>query len=105
MGMGDDTSKRSFAYDSEEKAYDGILNLLSTAVDLFDPSSSADALDRDPVYSGDVEKWRKLANTLRLEVAMNIQNISIDKAREYAAKSMEHEDWLISSLDEALAPK
>lgn len=36
---------------------------------------------------------------------MNIQNISIDKAREYAAKSMEHEDWLISSLDEALAPK
>ena len=34
MGMGDDTSKRSFAYDSEEKAYDGILNLLSTAVDL-----------------------------------------------------------------------
>ena len=36
---------------------------------------------------------------------MNIQNISEEKAREYAAKSMRHEEWLFSSLDDAFAPK
>lgn len=104
-GMGDDTTKRAFKYDSEEEAYTNILNMLSTAVDLFTTSASGDALTSDPVYGGDVEKWRKMANTLRLDVALNFQNISLEKAKEYAARSMEHEDWLISSLDDALAPK
>lgn len=36
---------------------------------------------------------------------MNIQNISEEKAREYAAKSMGHEEWLFSSLDDAFAPQ
>ena len=67
--------------------------------------SSTDKILKDPVYNGDVQKWRKLANTLRLEIAMNIQNISEEKAREYAAKSMGHEEWLVSSLDDAVAPK
>ena len=75
-----------------------------TAVDEFDESST-DKILKDPVYNGDVQKWRKLANTLRLEIAMNIQNISEEKAREYAAKSMGHEEWLFSSLDDAFAPK
>lgn len=74
------------------------------AVDEFDESST-DKILKDPVYNGDVQKWRKLANTLRLEIAMNIQNISEEKAREYAAKSMGHEEWLFSSLDDAFAPK
>lgn len=104
----DDISKREFMYDTEETAYYAILNDLDKAVELFDPDSE-DKLARDPVYGdggeSDIERWRKLANTLRLEIAMNIQNISEDKAREYAAKSMAHEDWLFSSLDDAFAPQ
>lgn len=96
--------KLSFQYDSEEFAYLQILEMLDIAVDAFDPKGLT--LLKDPVYgNGDINKWRKLANTLRLEIAMNIQNINEEKAREYAAKSMSHEDWLISSLNEALNPK
>lgn len=104
----DDISKREFYYDSEETAYYAILDDLDKAVELFDPDS-ADKLARDPVYGdgaeSDITRWRKLANTLRLEIAMNIQNINEEKAREYAAKSMAHEDWLFSSLDDAFAPQ
>lgn len=99
----DDVSKRSFHYESEEKAYTTLLDDLDTVVDTFDPSL-AEQITNDPVYGGDVERWRKLANTLRLEIAMNIQNISEDKAREHAAKAMAHEDWLMGSLDDALSP-
>ena len=81
------TDKRIFDYDSEADAYYSILGWLDQAVDEFDESST-DKILKDPVYNGDVQKWRKLANTLRLEIAMNIQNISEEKAREYAAKSM-----------------
>lgn len=98
----DTADKRTFKYDSEESGYMQIFGLLDVAVDSFDPYA-ADKLVKDPVYdNGDILKWRKFANTLRLEIAMNIQNISEEKAREYAAKSMEHEDWLFSSLDDAL---
>lgn len=109
MNFEDDiTFKREFMYDTEETAYMALLDMLDTAVELFDPDSG-DKLTRDPVYDNgngsDIERWRKLANTLRLEIAMNIQNISEDKSREYAAKSMAHEDWLFSSLDDAFAPQ
>ena len=80
------------------------MNWLDEAVNGFD-ESSVDKILKDPVYNGNVQKWRKLANTLRLEIALNIQNISEEKAREYAAKSMGHEDWLFSSLEDAFAPK
>ena len=103
-GMDGGTDKRIFDYDSEADAYYSILGWLDQAVDEFDESST-DKILKDPVYNGDVQKWRKLANTLRLEIAMNIQNISEEKAREYAAKSMRHEEWLFSSLDDAFAPK
>lgn len=98
----DTQDKRSFRYDSEEFAYSQILDMLDIAVASFDPYAT-DKLVKDPVYDeGDINKWRKFANTLRLEIAMNIQNISEDKAREYAAKSLEHEDWLFASTDDAL---
>lgn len=86
-GMDGGTDKRVFEYDSEADAYYAILNWLDEAVNGFD-ESSVDKILKDPVYNGNVQKWRKLANTLRLEIALNIQNISEEKSREYAAKSM-----------------
>lgn len=101
-GLSEDMSKRSFHYDSEEEVYLQMLDLLDVAINLFDPYAS-DKLVYDPVFGDcDINKWRKLANTLRLEIALSFQNINEAKAGEYVAKSMEHEDWLISSLDDAL---
>lgn len=99
----DDNSKHSFKYDSEKTAYLILLDRLDKVVDTFNPESTEE-ITNDPVYSGDIEKWRKFANSLRLEMAMNMQNISEEESRKHAAKAMAHEDWIISSLDEAVCP-
>lgn len=96
--------KKQVAYDDEATAYTQILDMLGKAYDSFDATNGG-ALTKDPVYGGDVDKWKKLANTLRLEVAMNIQNICEDEAREYAAKSLEHEEDIFASADDQLMPK
>lgn len=102
----DDIDKRSFTYSSEKTVYYELLSDLDKAVELFDTRvGSTDQILKDPVYDGNVEKWRKLANTLRLDMALTITNISDSHAREEAAKSMAHEDWLFQSLDDALMPK
>lgn len=100
----DDINKRSFTYSSEKDVYFELLDDLDAAVNLFD-TKSKDAISSDPVYDGDVEKWRKLANTLRLDMGLTVMNISEEKSREACEKAMAHEDWLFSSLADALAPK
>ena len=57
-------------YDSQESVYDGILNDLETANATFDPS--AGTIVGDIIYSGDLNKWKKLANSLRLRCLMRI---------------------------------
>lgn len=96
--------KKQVKYDDEADAYKQILDQLSKAYDTFDEANGGSLL-KDPIYDGDIAKWKKLANTLRLEVAMNVQNISEDEAREYAAKSLEHESDIFASADDQLMPK
>lgn len=110
------SNKRDFKYDTELEVYTNILKLLDDAVNLYNPETpyTADVLMQDPVFGvttntsvalANVAKWRKFANTLRLNVAMQSQNLSMDLAREHAAKAMEHEDWLIASVDEIVQPQ
>jgi len=58
------------AYDSQQEVYQGILNDLELAVSLFDSSSKA--VSGDLIYSGDLTKWKKFANSLRLRYALRI---------------------------------
>jgi hypothetical protein len=101
-------NKTEYRYDSEEQAYLQILGLLDQAIELYNPQSlySTDGINPDPVFgaSGNVSKWRKFANTLRLNIALHIQNLAPESAEVYARKAMEHEDWLIASNDENVAP-
>lgn len=109
FGMGNDMEKLSFRYDSEADMYTQILAMLDIAVDSFDPYLT-NVMAYDPVYrdtSGKsiIERWRKLANTLRLEIALNVQNIDLEQARAYVGKSMEHEDWFFESQADAFVLK
>ena len=110
------SNKRDFKYDTELEVYTNILKLLDDAVNLYDPETpyTADVLMEDPVFGvttnatvalENIAKWRKFANTLRLNVALQSQNLSMDLARDNAVKAMEHEDWLISSVDEIVEPQ
>ncbi len=57
-------------YDSQEAIYDGILADLESANSLLNPT--AGSIVGDLIYGGDIVKWRKLANSLRLRYLMRI---------------------------------
>lgn len=59
-------------YDAQESIYEGILADLESANSTFDPA--AGTIVGDIIYEGDLMKWRKLANSLRLRYLMRISN-------------------------------
>ena len=58
-------------YDSQEDVYNGILSELAEANTLL---AGAGNISGDLIYGGDVQKWRKLANSLRLRYLMRISD-------------------------------
>nr|WP_315160190.1 SusD/RagB family nutrient-binding outer membrane lipoprotein [uncultured Flavobacterium sp.] len=63
------------AYDSQEVVYDGIIDLLTQADALLASGSGSVPASSDIVYGGDVTKWRKLANSLKLKALMRISKV------------------------------
>ncbi|WP_069658883.1 SusD/RagB family nutrient-binding outer membrane lipoprotein [Arcticibacter eurypsychrophilus] len=57
-------------YDKQEEIYTGILKDLETANTIL--STSASSVGGDLIYQGDILKWRKLANSLRVRNLMRI---------------------------------
>lgn len=69
-------------YDTEQEVYSQILNELKTAADMF--STAGEGIGAgDFLFSGDIEKWKKFANSSRLRVAVRMSS-----ADESAAKSV-----------------
>jgi hypothetical protein len=58
-------------YDTQEEIYNGILNDLAEANTLLDGAINVSG---DLIYGGEVKKWRKLANSLRLRYLMRISD-------------------------------
>ena len=67
------------AYDDQPAIYDAIITGLKVAADLFAAGGTDDIGDGDILYHGDVGKWQRFCNSLRLRVAMRINRI--DEAR------------------------
>ena len=57
-------------YDSQEDIYNGILNDLKEANSIL--GTSGEVVAGDIIYGGDVSKWKKLANSLRIRYLMRI---------------------------------
>jgi hypothetical protein len=64
-------------YDAQRDVYLGLLAELKTAAGLITPSDNAIA--GDILYNGDMSKWKKFANSLRLRIALRISD------KEFAA--------------------
>jgi hypothetical protein len=104
-------SKLEYKYDTEKDIYIQVLDLLKTASEGFNPTkpnTTIDFLNPDPVFGGtgypNIEKWRKFANTLRLDVALRIENIDRALSEQHAKEAMAHEDWFIASTAEMVQP-
>jgi hypothetical protein len=83
-------------YKSEEDLLYYVLEELKDAPAKLDENAMANAATYDAVYEGDLIKWRKFANSLRLRYAMVLSEVEPAKAKS------EFEDALGSSLDNVI---
>lgn len=82
-------------YDSQEEVYNGLLADLKTATGLIQVGGSA--VEGDVMYGGDMAKWQKFANSLRLRLAMRIVDANPTVARTQVAELLGSNTPLISS--------
>ncbi|WP_281614952.1 SusD/RagB family nutrient-binding outer membrane lipoprotein [Flammeovirga sp. SubArs3] len=92
------TGALSIGYDSEEEIIIDLLTQLNEVYEVLDPT--LDTMN-EPVFNGDVAKWKKFANTLILKLAIRYQTTS-SECREFGKLSLEREEDFISSEEEAV---
>ena len=61
-------------FDSQEQVYDGVLAMLTSANNLLASGSGEVSASEDIVYGGDVAKWKKFGNSLKLKALMRISD-------------------------------
>ena len=66
-------------YDTQEEIYNNFFVELKEAGAALDPAG--DDITGDVIYDGEIAKWKKLANSLRLRFAMRISKVAPEKAR------------------------
>ena len=66
-------------YDTQEEIYRDFLKELREAAAMFDSSRPVPPVDF--FYNGNIERWRRFANSLRLRAAMRLVNVEYDLAR------------------------
>ena len=69
-------------YDTQEKIYNDFFLQLERAHQQLDPSG--DAIPYDHFYDGDIHKWIKFCNSLRLRLAMRLVKVNPQKAKQEA---------------------
>lgn len=57
------------SYDKQENIYKGMISTLKSSIAAFDASST---IDGDIIYNGNVASWKKLANSLRMMMALQL---------------------------------
>lgn len=68
-------------YDTQESIYKDLIKELTEAVDMF---TGGAPVKGDIAFSGDIAKWRKLANSMRMLMALRLSKV-YPGASEYAA--------------------
>jgi hypothetical protein len=74
-------------YDKQSDIYNALFTELTTAAGLIDPPGVGFATG-DLVYDGNMARWRRLANSLRLRLAIHIQKANPTKAAAEAAAAV-----------------
>lgn len=75
-------------YDKQEDIYPGLLATLKEAADGFADGGSDDLGEGDLLFGGDIEKWQRYCNSMRLRLAMRISEVSPALAKEAVEEVM-----------------
>ncbi|WP_372754897.1 SusD/RagB family nutrient-binding outer membrane lipoprotein [Labilibaculum sp.] len=88
-------------YNTQQEIYYDLFERLDAAVEsLVDDEAQQNYGTYDLVYGGDIDKWRKFGNSLRLRFAMRLTNIDPDKAATEAAAAISGTGGLMTSNDD-----
>ena len=79
-GLGYITGNTQPKYDKQEDLYKFFFTELKAAAQKFD--IKATAITSDPMFGGDISKWKLFANSLRLRYAMRISDVLPDLAKQ-----------------------
>lgn len=92
-------------YDSQKDVYYQFFDELDEAItildDYLDKNTGKYMEDYDYIYSGDMKKWIKLANTLRLRLAMRISYVDEAKATTEAEAAINQTYGLMTTTDDS----
>ncbi|UOQ78157.1 SusD/RagB family nutrient-binding outer membrane lipoprotein [Hymenobacter sp. 5516J-16] len=82
-------------YDTQEQVYTGLLTDLKEASNQI--QINGPAVGGDILYNGDMDRWKRFANSLRLRLAMRISDVKEAQARAEIAELLNGSTPLISS--------
>lgn len=90
-------------YDSQEDVYNAMFAELNAAIDTLTAHRTENiAATADFVFSGKVDNWIKLANSLKLRLAMRISYANPELSKQMAESAVAHEVGVMTSnLDNA----
>ena len=90
------------AYESQETLFNIWLGELDDAVKTFTADGTVMTSSQDVVYGGDVAKWAKLANSLKLRIAVRLLAQKPDQAKQIAAAVASASCGYIDSMEETM---
>lgn len=85
-------------YDTQKEIYHSFFQDLTAAVEALDPAK--DAITGDVIYGGNILKWKKLANSLRLRFAMRISNVDPQKAQQEFEAACQADGGIFDSAED-----
>lgn len=97
-------------FDTQEEIYRTLINDLDEAMDLIGNESATgqyeeDITDNDVIYNGDLQKWKKLANTLKLKLGTRALGAQGADFAETAITEALASPLLETSDEDAMLPK
>lgn len=90
-------------YDELPALYDLWLSQLNTAIENFTKDHEQTQITmgaQDFIYKGDVKKWAKLANSLKLKLAVRLLHVNKAKAFEIAEEAAKNPAGFLNGLDD-----
>jgi len=90
-------------YVSVEDQYKEFFTELDEAVKMFDPAKGFLNTNEDMIYGGDIAKWKKFANSLRLRLALRVSEIDPTLCKQQAEAAISA-GVMESEADDAKCP-
>jgi hypothetical protein len=89
-------------YDDAKAVYDSLLQKLDAQVALFD-SSKGNFKSGEVIYNGDITKWKKLANSLKLRIGIRMADADPAKSKQVVEAAVQA-GVILTNDDNALFP-